>query len=406
MLSTRYFLTIGWLMAAILIAELAQGQDTLKTRTFRSIDLLPAISYSPETSLTLGVIGIKYFDLAQGDHAVPLSNLQFLAVYTLKQQIIIESSWELFTRENRWRFTGEAFYNRFPDRNYGLGNTAGALVVEYDQSGKPDTLNYLNFNSDRIKFSPVVLRKLNKNLYLGLQYDMEYLYNLKATSDRYDLVNQEALSIADMAVEGTRSGIGIQLLYDTRDFPLNPIKGSLMAFNNINYLSFLGSDFEFTSFTLDARHYINTLNNQTLALRIYGSVNLTNDEIPMRALSRVGGDDLMRGYFRGTYQDQHMASFEMEYRLPFWEEGTQAPFRQFWKRLGLVGFMGGAQVFNQASQLRPKEFNMAVGAGLRVLFNPKSRVNLRIDYALGLSKGSDGIDMRQSGLYFRLGESF
>lgn len=179
-----------------------------------------------------------------------------------------------------------------------------------------------------------------------------------------------------------------------------------MAFNNINYLDFLGSDFKFTRFSLDARHYINTNKNQTLALRFFGSANLTNDEIPMRALSRVGGDDLIRGYFRGTYQDKHMASFEMEYRLPFWEEGTQAPLHQFWKRLGLVGFLGGAQVFNQASQLRVKEFNMAVGAGLRVLFNPKSRVNLRIDYALGLSKGSDGIDMRQSGLYFRLGESF
>jgi outer membrane protein assembly factor BamA len=393
-------------MSLVFITKNAYAQDSVGTRTFRSIDVLPAISYSPETSLTLGVIGIKYFDLAQGDPWVPLSNLGFLAVYTLKQQIIIESSWELFFRKNHWRFTGEAFFNRFPDRNYGVGNNAGAMVIEYDQSGKSDTLNYLNFNSDRIKFSPVVLRKLSNNLYLGLQYDMEYLYNLEATSERYDLVNQEALTIADMAVEGTRSGIGIQLLYDTRDYPLNPIKGSLMAFNNINYLDFLGSDFKFTRFSLDARHYINTHKNQTLALRFFGSSNLTNDEIPMRALSRVGGDDLIRGYFRGTYQDKHMASFEMEYRLPFWQEGTHAPLHQFWKRLGLVGFLGGAQVFNQASQLRPNEFNLAVGAGLRVLFNPKSRVNLRIDYALGLSKGSDGIDMRQSGLYFRLGESF
>ena len=108
----------------------------------------------------------------------------------------------------------------------------------------------------------------------------------------------------------------------------------------------------------------------------------------------------------GTYQDKHLAAFEMEYRLPFWEEGTAAPWSQFWKRLGLVGFIGGAQVFDRVSQLQAEAFNLGLGAGLRILFNPESRVNLRIDYAVGLSNGSNGFNQRQTGLYFRLGESF
>jgi outer membrane protein assembly factor BamA len=179
-----------------------------------------------------------------------------------------------------------------------------------------------------------------------------------------------------------------------------------MAFNSLYYARFLGSDYRFAKFVLDARHYINTYKNQTLAVRIYGAVNLPNDQIPMRALARVGGDDLIRGYFRGTYQNHQMASFELEYRLPFWEENTTAKLSQFWKRLGLVGFVGAAQVFNRPSQIRMDAFNLGVGAGLRILFNPKSRVNLRIDYAFGLSKDSDGIGKQQNGLYFRLGESF
>jgi outer membrane protein assembly factor BamA len=388
-----------------------QGQstetaDTTEKRAFKRLDIFPAISYSPETSLTLGGIGIKYFDLAQGDMSVPISNLEFVAVYTLNSQIIIETRWELFTKKNLWRIRGEAFFNRFPDRNYGMGNRAAAIVVEVDGAGVPDTLNYLNFDSDRIKFSPVILRKIRPNLYFGLQYDMEYLYRIKVTSDEHYFINEDALVIKNMAVEGVRSGIGFQLLFDTRDKPLNPIKGSLIALNNINYVSFLGSDYRFTTFILDARHYINTYKNQTLAVRAYGSANLTNDEIPMRALSRVGGDKFIRGYFKGTYQDHHMTAFELEYRLPFWEEGTEAKLSQFWKRLGLVGFIGGAQVFNNVSDFQMNNFNLGVGAGLRILFNPQSRVNIRIDYAIGLSKGSDGFNKRQNGLYFNFSEAF
>lgn len=380
--------------------------DTILKRAFKRLDIFPAISYSPETNLTFGVIGIKYFDLAKGDLSTPISNLEFVAVYTLNNQIIFETRWEFFTQKNLWRMRGEAFFNRYPDRNYGIGNRAAALVVEVDETGVPDTLNYLNFNSDRIKFSPVVLRKIRPNLYFGLQYDMEYLYRMEITSDHHHFINADSLLIKDMPVDGIRSGIGFQLLFDNRDQSLNPLKGTLISLNNLNYGGFVGSDYRFTTFYLDARHYINTYKNQTLALRAYGSAKLTNDEIPMRALSRVGGDKFVRGYYRGTYQDYHMTAFEMEYRLPFWPEGTDAKMWQIWKRFGLVGFIGGAQVFHQPSHFQVNNFNLAVGGGLRILFNPQSRVNLRIDYAVGLRKGSDGYDKRQSGLYFNLGEAF
>lgn len=137
-----------------------------------------------------------------------------------------------------------------------------------------------------------------------------------------------------------------------------------------------------------------------------GSFEFTEGQIPIRALSRVGGHKFIRGYFRGTYQDNHMAAFETEYRLPFWREGTDAKLWQVWKRLGVVGFVSGAQVFHEPSEFGFDRFHLAVGGGLRILFNPESRVNLRIDYAVGLHKGSDGSDKRQSGFYFFLGEAF
>ena len=384
----------------------SQSEEVKAPRDFKKLDIFPAISYSPETKLTLGVIGIKYFDFSRGSSSTPISNLEFLAVYTLNKQIVFESRWEFFMPESKWRIRGELFFNRYPDRNYGWGNKAAAHVVEVDKNGRSDTLNYLNFDSDRIKFSPALLYKVKPGLFIGIQYDMETLFNLQVIPTEYYLLNEDAQRINEMPITGIRSGIGLQMLYDTRDYIMNPLKGSFFELNLINYGSYLGSDYAFSSFVTDLRQYINTFNNQTLALRAYGSLRWTNDEVPMRALSRVGGHKFVRGYFKGTYQDYHMGAFEAEYRFPLWAEGTDSKLWQIWKRLGVVGFLSGAQVAHQLDDFKFDQFNFAAGGGLRILFNPKTRVNIRIDYAVALAHDSAGNGKRQSGFYFYLGESF
>ena len=405
-MKTRLALVTGFIYTLVTLISFVYGQaDTLR-RDFKRLDIFPAISYSPETSLTLGAIGIIYFNLGQDEEPTTLSNLEFLGLYTLNRQIIAEAYWDIFSNQNLWRTRGEVFYNRYPDRNYGMGNDAGALVVEVNSEGTFDTLNYLNFDSDRIKFSPVVLRRINSHLFIGLQYDMEYLYRMKIIPDQYLFINEDAQEIDDMPVEGLRSGLGVQLLFDNRSPRLNPLRGGMIEWNALHYHSYFGSDYQFTSTSIDLRYYQNTIKNHTLALKAFGSAQFTNDEVPMRALSRVGGYKLIRGYFKGTYQDYHMTGFEMEYRWPFWKENTTSKLWQVWKRLGVVTFLSGAQVYHRLSDFQIGEFNLAAGAGLRILFNPKTRVNLRIDYAVGLTHNSDGPGKRQHGLYFYLGEAF
>ncbi len=400
---------IGGLLTLILsIDSLAQDSAALvqNDHSFRRWDVFPAISYAPETKLTLGVIGIRYFNFGKSVSTTPLSNMEFLAVYTLNEQILIESRWEFFLNESRWRTRGEVYYNRYPDRNYGIGNHAAARVMEVDENNKRDTLNYWNFNSDRVKFSPVVLRQLRPHLFAGLQYDLESLYGVKPIAKEYQFLNADAQTIATMPVAGLRSGLGIQLLYDTRDYIMNPIHGSLFELNLINYGRYLGSDYSFTSFSADLRHYINTFQNHTLALHLYASEQWPANNVPMRALSRVGGYKFVRGYFKGTYQDASMAAFEVEYRLPLWKEDSDSKLWQVWKRLGIAAFLAGAQVAPEFSKLEMNEFNLAAGGGLRILFNPETRLNIRIDYAVALADESGGPGKRQTGLYFYLAESF
>lgn len=394
------------LLSFSLTAQSAATADTTAPRDFRKIDLLPALSYSPETKLTLGVIGYYYFDLYQGDPATRLSNLSFLAVYTTANQLSIRGNWEVFTNGNRWRLRGETFFDIFPDRNYGLGNLAGALVADVED-GETDTLNYLRFNSNRLNFSPVVLRRITDRFYFGLQADLEYLYNARPIPDEHQYLNADSTFIQQLPVEGLRAGLGLQAFWDTRENVINPVRGAYLELSTLHFGPWLGSDYHFHSFRLDGRYYLNTWRNQTLALRGVANARFAGDTgIPLRALSRLGGRDFIRGYFKGTYQDCHLLAFETEYRLPFWPEHTTAPFWKLWKRLGVVGFLSGGQVFHHLGDVDPNGFHLAAGAGLRVLFNPESRLNVRIDYALALDPDSAGPGRRQSGFYFFLGEAF
>ncbi len=380
--------------------------DSLAKIKTPKLDFFPAISYSPETKLTLGGIGIKYFDFRKNDLETPISQLEFFAVYTTAKQVLIEGRWEFFTHQKKWRTRGEAIYNHYTDRDYGLGNDAGMLIAQVDDNNNPDTLNYLLFKADRLKFSPVVLRKIGPDLSLGVQTDLEYMWNYEPLPKAHHFLNSDSARLLDLPVAGLRSGLGLQLLHDTRDFVANPLSGSLVEVNGLYYHKFIGSQFQYARLMVDARKYINTFSNQTLALRGMLSVQGSDEPIPMRALSRTNGHKLVRGYFRGTYQDNHIATFEAEYRLPFFKEESSSKLWQVWKRLGMVAFISGAQTMHQMEEFGFDRFNLAAGGGLRILMNKSSRVNIRIDYAFGLTKDSDGPGQKQKALYFFLAEAF
>jgi outer membrane protein assembly factor BamA len=395
----------------VLLAITAVAQEKDSTKGYRKYDLLPAISYAPETGLTLGIIGYRYLRLGK-KYPTRQSNIDFVAVYTTRNQIIVESNWDIFTDGDKFRFRGFAGYNLYPDRNYGLGNNASAFIREYelDNALKTDStdLNYLNFSIQRITFKPVFLMKLRDKIYGGVRFDLEYQYAMKIIPDQYTFLREgSAISLMQNNNSGVRSGVGLALVYDSRDNILNARNGIFIDYSALFYGKLLGSDYTYSYTRIDARKYFNPVKNHSIALRANFIFSRTDEMvIPMRGLARVGGHDFMRGYFRGTFQDKNLASFEAEYRLPFWSDDVDAPLYKIWKRLGMVAFVSGAQVYGYSGNFAFDKFNYAAGTGLRVLFNPESRVNIRIDYSWGLSKDSAGPGSRQTGLYFFLSEAF
>ena len=68
-----------------------------------------------------------------------------------------------------------------------------------------------------------------------------------------------------------------------------------------------------------------------------------------------------------------------------------------WKRIGLVGFAGFGDVADKISHFDLENFKHSVGFGLRYLFSPKERLNIRLDFGFGSGT---------SGVYFTAAEAF
>ena len=380
---------------------------------FRKYDFFPAVSYAPENGLTLGVIGYRYFQTKRPDQAYSRnSNINFLAVYTTKQQIIAESTWDIFFKDNKFRSKGFLAITKFPDRNYGLGNDAGLLLEEFDFSEEPEnfseTRNYLSFSINRVTLRSSLLKRLGHHSFAGIFIEMENESGYERVADSISVTDQaDEIFITEITNEGFRAGLGANFIYDTRDQLINPLKGTYIDLVGVVYNEIFLSEYDYSYVRLDLRQFLNPVYNHTLALR--SVLNFTASEsfnIPTHALARVGGQSFNRGYFAGTYQDKHMLSFEAEYRLPFWNNDITAPWYHIWERLGVVVFASTSQVYGYANDFEFANFNSAVGAGLRILLNQEQRVNLRVDYAYALAENSNGPGMKQTGLYFYLGEAF
>ncbi|MEM7104144.1 MAG: BamA/TamA family outer membrane protein [Bacteroidota bacterium] len=391
------------ILASIFMVNFSIGQeDSTNTDRKSRIFPVPALTYTPETQLTLGGAMFYFFDLAKGDASANMSNLQALAVYTTANQVLIDSKWNLYTRLENFVFTGRAFYHIYPDRHYGYGNNADSRVDIFDkETGETTSTNYLLFKTQRLHFAPVILRKVTKNLFAGIQYEYEYLYDFKAIPDSITSISS---GILDVPVTGPRSGLGWNITYDSRTNPVNPEKGHFIQFQNWFFSEIFGSQYTYSVFRVDARTYPRLFKDHNLALQLVVDQRYTEDEqgIPMRGLARFGGADLIRGYFYGTYQAENLLMFQAEYRLPVMTFGEKFPF---FKGLGLVGFIGGGQVFNEWQEVGFNQFRLAIGGGMRLLLDKEKRLNVGIDFGYGLHPGSD-FDGNQTGFYFFMGEAF
>jgi outer membrane protein assembly factor BamA len=346
---------------------LAQEQskiERLKNKRNRFF-AVPLISYSPETKWAFGFTS-QYLTRFKNDSVSNPSITGLTFLYTLNKQYIINPNWDFFFLKNKYRATGAFVYQRYPDSFFGIGNATN----EGDKE---------KFSSDYLLLKQRMVKQFTKGFYTGFQYRFEKTYNLKkAANSIFDTEN----------VTGnngyTASGIGLAVIYDTRDNVLFPFKGFYVTVSNHFYPKWLGTTFPITNINIDARHYWNFYKSHVVATNIYTNVNFGNT--PFKMMAQLGGQNLMRGYFQGRYRANNMAIAQVEYRFPI-----------YWRFIGVV-FASAGDVFQHTKDMSFNNLKISGGGGLRFTIDAKERINLRFDYAFGR--------FNSRGFYLSISEAF
>ncbi|WP_245326354.1 BamA/TamA family outer membrane protein [Hymenobacter wooponensis] len=343
--------------------------------------VIPAIGYTQQTRLLVQLTGNVAFQRP----AANMSTLVSALSYTQNKQLILTATSSIWNPGNRFNWVGDWRVMHYPQSTYGLGMHTSldrAVLMDY---------NYLRIHQSG-------LRNISKDLYAGLGYQLDYHWDIKS---RFGTQEVSHISNYDNGVLGQSisSGPTMSLLYDSRGNSINPLGGTyvntVLRFNS----RWLGSDNNYQTLLVDARHYIKLAphSQDVLAFWSYNAMTLHGNP-PFLDLPSTGWDtysNVGRGFIQGRFRGKNLLYAEAEYRFGITRN----------RLLGGVVF-GNAQTVSEnsplaSSSLLTARFDKvvpAMGAGLRLNLNKVSRTNLSVDYGIG----ADG----SRGLAFNLGEVF
>jgi len=341
--------------------------DTIETEK-NGIFVLPLLYYTPDTRWATGAAGVYYFKFkpkSLSEEKTRMSFVQFLADYTQNRQLDVWATWNIFTRNEKYLFKGDIRYRDFPDRFYGIGNNT--------PSSDEEKYSYKLFVLKTLQ-----LKKIKPGLFVGFDYELEYEYGFKYTSGG---------QLENGTIKGYNgalgSVVGIVAINDTRDNIINAKKGRFFEASSYFFLKPFGSTFRFTNINALYQQYWEVKHKHVIALQ--AKSRFTFGDVPFLDLSTLGNDDILRGYPKNRFRDNHFIGTQLEYRFPL-----------FW-RLGGVTFAGVGDVYGPNSEFSFNNLKYSIGTGLRFVVNPSERLNIRLDYGYGREGGY---------FYFMVAEAF
>lgn len=329
----------------------------------------PVISYSPETNLGFGV-GAKYlFKFRGSGEETRTSNMPMTLQYTLNNQFIVYSGFEIFTNQEKWVIEGNLRFQNFPRLFYGIGRDTPEANEEI-------------YDFYQLTVEPIFLKQLfTRYLFMGAGFRYNHIFKTEIAEDGYIATNQPT------GYDGsTSAGAEFAVLYDSRNNILNAQNGWYIEFTHGFYGKVMGGthDFEFTRF--DARHYfkVSRKNNDVLAFQVIG--HLLHRDAPLSEYALFGSSEILRGYKKGRYVERNLLAGQVEYRKNFKNS-----------RFGLVAFAGTGDVYNSLDDFKFSNLRPNFGIGLRFLLDKKENLNIRFDWGFGDSTNN---------VYLNIAEAF
>lgn len=374
---------------------------TLRTLTKRKLDFspsdkpnfipVPVAFYQQETGFAIGAAILPVWRFGT-DTTVRKSNARLLAWFSQKKQTTIQLTHTIFTPGEKFYFSGELSYYDLQFNYYGIGNNTrerSEVQIQYPL----------------FVFDEKALANVAPNLFVGLRYRLTNLGNVKLqnANDYNPVTNPPTVynelgnlrGLGEQRNGTISSGVGPALLFDSRDNVLATYTGNFVDAHMLFNGSALGSDYRFTRYQLDARHF-NPLfgsNNTILALQFMGQYH--SGDVPFRELGGMGATlggaaynnaYLMRGIYEARFRDRQFTTIQAEIRQ-----------KLIW-RFDIAAFMAAGQVGYNLKDYSFDGTKLAGGVGARFRLNRRDRLNIRLDYGVG-SGGN-------SGVIFAVGEAF
>jgi outer membrane protein assembly factor BamA len=322
--------------------------------------VLPIVFSSPDTRWAGGVLPQVVFETGQGGRS---STIRMDAFYTQNRQFTIRLRPTLWLRQDTYVLGANAAFKKWPTNYYGLYSPADSEFKE------PYTELF-------VESSLEAARRVAPQLYLGLRHDYRRS-RLRDVATDGELV-QGTTPGSD---GGTTSGIGLIVRYDDRDHDFYPSGGGYYQLSVKTAQKFLGSDYRYSAIEIDARRYYSPGGPHAIAGQAV--VRLTEGNAPFQLMPGVGS--VLRGYSTARYVGADLVALQAEYRV--------VPL--FW-RLGLVGFLGAAQVAPSISEFSLAEVKYMIGVGARVQLSRRDAINIRWDFGFGLKSSGDYLDLGEA----------
>ena len=374
-----FFKNIGLLVLAMLSWQAAAQTNTAEQDTLSSFDRfnkkaealfkiipVPIITYSSEAGNIFGLAKFNLFHPSKKDTISRPSKLSEVISYSTKGRVNVSISNDLILRENKYMILSYFNYKKQPEYLLGIGNDVSIHNAE-------------QVTIDRIKFFSTALIRVKKFVYAGFALDLANYFSIKTDSNSF-LIRDEVTGLHG----GTDVGIGAAAALDSRDNRYNAYKGELLLATVLFYPDWLGSSFQFARVEIDARKYYNPWFRHVIAIQ--ATTTYTSGDVPFYDLAQLGGEDRMRGYYKGALRDKVLVDAQIEYRMPVW------------KIFGITTWIATGRVADQYKNVSLDGFRLSFGGGIRVRVDTKNNTNLRLDMGFG----PGGV----SGFYFNFAEAF
>ncbi len=325
--------------------------------------VLPA--YQPETRFLIGGAAILGHQPSPGS-GLRESQVTFAGAASVRGQFTALISPDVFVLRDRMHLGGMLSGARFPDTFYGVGADTAR------DGSEPYTANLFE-----LELSP--RWRVVDALYVGPSLRVQAVELAEVAGG--GLLDSGTIAGSD---GGQTLQLGVSAFWDTRSSTLYPTSGGIVRLNLRRAFSALGADYSFDMLRLDARRYITLPWHRRHVLALQGVVELRSGAPPFYDLGRLGGAEIMRGYYEGRHRERQLYAVQAEYRAHL-----------FW-RAGLVLFASLGGVAHDVGGSSFDHPRVAAGAGLRVAPFADVPVNFRLDVAYG----------DQMALYFNVGEAF